>query len=139
MRQVFQTADGCAKQQDVKLSKTKDKEGREWFNRYGEGLAALTSGIFIAIAWGIGSSSQLWSIVFYLIAFGVGGFVKAKEGLHTLIAERDLDVNLLMLIAAAGAAVSVTGQKVRYLSLFSRSAELWKPTPWIGAAETFLR
>ncbi|NOV01523.1 heavy metal translocating P-type ATPase [Paenibacillus planticolens] len=104
MRPDFQTADGYAKQQEVNLSKIKDKEGREWFNRYGEGMAALTSGIFIAIAWGIGSSSQSWSIVFYLIAFAVGGFVKAKEGLHTLIAERDLDVNLLMIIAAIGAA-----------------------------------
>ncbi|OPH46716.1 cadmium-translocating P-type ATPase [Paenibacillus ferrarius] len=105
MKQVFHTAEGCVKQQDVKLSKTKHNEGREWFNRYGEGLAALTSGIFIAIAWAIGSGgSHLWSIIFYLIAFAVGGFVKAKEGLHTLIAEHDLDVNLLMLIAAIGAA-----------------------------------
>lgn len=104
MSPVIHTVEGSVKQQDVKLSKTRDNERREWFNRYGEGLAALASGMFIAIAWEIGSVSHLWSVIFYLIAFAVGGFVKAKEGLHTLIAERDLDVNLLMFVAAIGAA-----------------------------------
>ncbi|WP_258234768.1 heavy metal translocating P-type ATPase [Paenibacillus agaridevorans] len=75
-----------------------------WLRRYGEGLAALTSGIFIAAACGIESTSYLWAVIFYSIAFAVGGFVKAKEGLQTLIVERDLDVNLLMIVAAIGAA-----------------------------------
>ncbi|WP_078499531.1 heavy metal translocating P-type ATPase [Paenibacillus selenitireducens] len=96
--------DGCVKQQDIQRSKTTDKDRKEWFARYGEGLAAIASGVFIAVAWGIGGGSHLWSVFFYLIAFAVGGYVKAKEGLHTLIADRDLDVNLLMLIAAIGAA-----------------------------------
>ncbi|WP_238590909.1 heavy metal translocating P-type ATPase [Paenibacillus beijingensis] len=72
--------------------------------RYAEGLAALASGLFIAAAWGIDHTSHTWAVVLYSIAFLVGGFVKAKEGLHTLIAERDLDVNLLMIVAAIGAA-----------------------------------
>lgn len=74
------------------------------FKRYGEGFAALTSGILIALAWGVDHVSHAWSVAIYLLAFVVGGFVKGKEGLHTLIAERDLDVNLLMIAAAIGAA-----------------------------------
>lgn len=73
-------------------------------SHYGEGIAALASGLLIAAAWGIGGYSESWSIVLYLAAFAVGGYVKAKEGLHTLILERDLDVNLLMIVAAIGAA-----------------------------------
>nr|WP_260982103.1 heavy metal translocating P-type ATPase [Paenibacillus sp. 32O-W] len=73
-------------------------------SKYGEGIAALASGILIAAAWGMGYVSEPVSIGLYLLAFVVGGFVKAKEGLHTLIAERDLDVNLLMILAAIGAA-----------------------------------
>ncbi|GGG73376.1 heavy metal translocating P-type ATPase [Paenibacillus radicis (ex Gao et al. 2016)] len=104
MNPAFHTAEGCTTQQDIKRSTTKDKERRQWLDRYGEGLAALASGVFIAVAWQLGTVSHQWSVIFYLIAFAVGGFVKAKEGLHTLIAERDLDVNLLMLVAAIGAA-----------------------------------
>jgi len=74
------------------------------FKRNAEGIAALTSGILIALAWWSGHISHAASIVIYLLAFAVGGFVKAKEGLQTLLAERDLDVNLLMIVAAIGAA-----------------------------------
>ncbi|WP_282935222.1 heavy metal translocating P-type ATPase [Paenibacillus sp. RC67] len=77
---------------------------QSWLSRYGEALAALTSGILIAAAWGIDGSFHTAAIALYSLAFVVGGYVKAKEGLYTLFAERDLDVNLLMLVAAVGAA-----------------------------------
>lgn len=74
------------------------------FARYGEAIAALTSGVFIAAAWGVGEGMYTLQVVLYCIAFFIGGFAKAKEGLYTLVKERDLDVNLLMIIAAIGAA-----------------------------------
>jgi len=77
---------------------------KDTLERYGEGVAALASGVLIAAAWGISGASETWSVALYLLAFAVGGFTKAKEGLHTLIVERDLDVNLLMIAAAIGAA-----------------------------------
>jgi Cd2+/Zn2+-exporting ATPase len=40
----------------------------------------------------------------YLTAYIIGGFAKAREGILTLIRERELDVNLLMFLAAGGAA-----------------------------------
>lgn len=72
--------------------------------RYGEAIAALSSGLFIAAAWAVGDASNTLQVILYVIAFVVGGFVKAKEGLKTLVQERDLDVNLLMIVAAIGAA-----------------------------------
>jgi len=73
-------------------------------SRYGEAIAALASGIFIAAAWAVGEGMYTLQVILYMIAFVVGGFAKAKEGLYTLVKERDLDVNLLMIIAAIGAA-----------------------------------
>lgn len=98
-----QTAEGRVKQRHMERAEAAGRV-REWLRRYGEGMAALASGIFIAAAWGLEGVSHPWSIALYVIAFVVGGFAKAKEGLHTLIAERDLDVNLLMIVAAVGAA-----------------------------------
>ncbi len=73
-------------------------------SRYGEGMAALASGLILAIAYLLEQTSHPWAVAFYIAAFAVGGFVKAKEGILTLVRERDLDVNLLMIVAAIGAA-----------------------------------
>jgi len=43
-------------------------------------------------------------ITLFLFAYLIGGYQKALEGLHTLFKEKDLDVDLLMVIAAIGAA-----------------------------------
>lgn len=43
-------------------------------------------------------------IILFLAAYIVGGYQKAVEGLETLFKEKDLDVDLLMVIAAIGAA-----------------------------------
>ncbi|GGF89525.1 ATPase [Paenibacillus albidus] len=66
--------------------------------------AALGSGLLMLIAWAAGSWSELLSIVLYVVSYAVGGWSKAKEGVETLVKERDLDVNLLMIAAALGAA-----------------------------------
>jgi Cd2+/Zn2+-exporting ATPase len=66
--------------------------------------AALGSGLLMLLAWAAGGWSQILSIVLYVISYAVGGWIKAKEGVETLVKERDLDVNLLMIAAALGAA-----------------------------------
>ncbi|THF73809.1 cadmium-translocating P-type ATPase [Cohnella fermenti] len=76
----------------------------EDLKRYGEGLAALASGLLIAVAWSLSSAAESASIAVYVLAFLVGGFAKAKEGWLTLVREKELDVNLLMIVAAIGAA-----------------------------------
>ncbi|WP_429372263.1 heavy metal translocating P-type ATPase [Paenibacillus sp. DS2015] len=69
-----------------------------------EMLAALSSGALTLIAWSVGPWSDILSVLIYVIAYTLGGWVKAKEGVQTLIQEHDLDVNLLMIAAAMGAA-----------------------------------
>lgn len=66
--------------------------------------AALGSGVTMLVAWGLSGSYEVLSILLYIAAYTIGGWTKAKEGVETLIKERDLDVNLLMIAAAAGAA-----------------------------------
>lgn len=69
-----------------------------------EVVAALGSGLLMLVAWLTSQWSEPISIVLYVISYAVGGWVKAKEGVETLLKERDLDVNLLMIAAAMGAA-----------------------------------
>lgn len=69
-----------------------------------EMAAALSSGILVLLAWALEERWPGYAIPLFLAAYVVGGYVKAKEGLTTLIKEKDLDVNLLMFLAAIGAA-----------------------------------
>lgn len=69
-----------------------------------EVLAAIGSGILMLAAWAVSQWSEWLSVILYVVSYTVGGWIKAKEGVKTLITERDLDVNLLMIAAALGAA-----------------------------------
>ncbi|MBW4083731.1 heavy metal translocating P-type ATPase [Paenibacillus sp. S150] len=66
--------------------------------------AALGSGLLMLTAWAVSGWSEAISILLYVVSYSVGGWSKAKEGMETLVKERDLDVNLLMIAAALGAA-----------------------------------
>lgn len=66
--------------------------------------AALGSGLLMLIAWATASWSNPLSILLYIVAYAIGGWTKAKEGIETLVKDRDLDVNLLMIAASLGAA-----------------------------------
>jgi len=72
--------------------------------KHREMVFAISSGALMLLAWGIGTWSHVLSIIVYIAAYSVGGYIKAREGIETLIKERDLDVNLLMIAAALGAA-----------------------------------
>ena len=72
--------------------------------RHGELIAALMSGILIAFTWFMeGSFTPSIASTLYIIAFIIGGFAKAKEGIMDSIADKDVNVELLMIIAAVGA------------------------------------
>lgn len=84
-----------------------DMKQKDWIRslkRHGEGIAAVVCGVFTFAAWIIQHNAYTWSFVLYILAYCVGGYMKTKEGILTLINERELDVNLLMLLAAVGAA-----------------------------------
>lgn len=72
--------------------------------RHQEMLLALASGALMLAGWGADKWSQGLSVFLYIAAYGLGGFIKAREGIQTLIRDKDLDVNLLMIAAAMGAA-----------------------------------
>ncbi|MGG1684554.1 heavy metal translocating P-type ATPase [Pseudalkalibacillus sp. NRS-1564] len=78
-----------------------------WWNtlkRHGELTAALISGLIIAFAWIMeGAFSPSVEASLYITAFVIGGFAKAKEGIEDSFAEKDVNVELLMIIAAIGA------------------------------------
>ncbi|EGW36610.1 heavy metal translocating P-type ATPase [Desulfosporosinus sp. OT] len=75
-----------------------------WSRHKGLIVTALSLG-FIILAWYSGryGHSEL-EVPCYLLAYAIGGYQKAWEGLQTLIKEKDFDVDLLMVVAAIGAA-----------------------------------
>ncbi|WP_251555281.1 heavy metal translocating P-type ATPase [Neobacillus muris] len=89
------------------LTKGIQKEG--WFEKikaYGELIAAGLSGAFILAGWlfeknGHGADS----IIAYLLAFLIGGFAKAKEGIEATYENKELNVEMLMIFAAIGSAI----------------------------------
>ncbi|GAA0498104.1 heavy metal translocating P-type ATPase [Salinibacillus aidingensis] len=69
-------------------------------------IAALFSGVLILFAWATESYfPHSITVTLYLSAFVIGGFAKAKEGIEETIDNKDLNVELLMIIAAIGSAV----------------------------------
>ncbi|WHY87461.1 heavy metal translocating P-type ATPase [Neobacillus novalis] len=69
-------------------------------------IAASLSGVFIALGWifdkyGFGTDS----IIAYLLAFVIGGFAKAKEGIEATYENKELNVEMLMIFAAVGSAI----------------------------------
>ena len=69
-------------------------------------LLALSCGLFMAIGWVLEwQHLATASITAYILAYGTGGYIKTKEGISELIESRELNVDLLMMIAALGAAV----------------------------------
>ncbi|WP_042203789.1 heavy metal translocating P-type ATPase [Paenibacillus camerounensis] len=87
--------------------------------------AALGSGVLMLIAWAASGWSEVLSVVLYVISYTVGGWIKAKEGVETLVKERDLDVNLLMIAAALGAAaIGYWNEGAMLIFIFAMSGAL---------------
>lgn len=90
------------------LKKTDHHQTHIFINRFTEHIeliAALFSGLLILITWSLGSVlSPSLSVTFYLIAFAIGGFAKAKEGITETIKNKELNVEMLMIFAAIGSA-----------------------------------
>lgn len=69
-------------------------------------IAAIVSGVIILTAWILTNyiPHSLW-VAMHIIAFIIGGFAKAKEGITETIKTKKLNVELLMIIAAIGSAI----------------------------------
>ncbi|EUJ26739.1 heavy metal translocating P-type ATPase [Listeria cornellensis] len=66
-------------------------------------IAAIISGLFLLIGWLLSENSA--TPIIFLVAFVIGGFAKAKEGITNTIRTKKLNVELLMVIAAIGASI----------------------------------
>jgi Zn2+/Cd2+-exporting ATPase len=72
----------------------------------GELIAAIICGVFIFIGWLFSRyDSDNLSITLYILAFVIGGFAKAKEGIESTIEKKELNVEMLMILAAIGSAI----------------------------------
>ena len=74
-------------------------------SKHGELIASLTSGAIILTTWSLTNviPHLLW-VIFHIIAFIIGGYAQAKEGIIDTIENKELNVELLMVIAAIGSA-----------------------------------
>ncbi|MED1202246.1 heavy metal translocating P-type ATPase [Heyndrickxia acidicola] len=69
-------------------------------------IAALISGVLILAGWIVSRNiTGVLSNSLFLLAFVIGGFAKAKEGIEETIANKDLNVEMLMIFAAIGSAI----------------------------------
>ena len=86
---------------------TQEKENL-WtrFKDNGELVAAIVCGVFILFGWFLAYNGQTTSsALIYLLSFIIGGFAKAKEGIIDTIENKQLNVEILMILAAIGSAI----------------------------------
>ncbi|MFZ0475086.1 MAG: HAD-IC family P-type ATPase, partial [Halobacillus sp.] len=77
----------------------------KFMKTHAELVAALLSGVLVLFAWLLSSYiSESVFVLLHIAAFVIGGFAKAKEGLEDTIHEKELNVELLMILAAIGSA-----------------------------------
>ncbi len=70
-----------------------------------DAVAAIVCGILVLLGWLTLQSGWLGLALLILpAAYVIGGYESAREGLTTLFEEKELDVDLLMIVAALGAA-----------------------------------
>ncbi len=73
--------------------------------KYAQAYATVTCGLLLML--GVVSFHFNWvslGILILIIAYVIGGYESTKEGITTLWQEKELDVDLLMIVAALGAA-----------------------------------
>ncbi|WP_394237834.1 heavy metal translocating P-type ATPase [Niallia oryzisoli] len=69
-------------------------------------IAAIVCGFFILLGWILDRNGyETLPVVLYIVAFIIGGFAKAKEGIEATIENKELNVEMLMILAAIGSAV----------------------------------
>src|SRR5690625_2177473 len=79
---------------------------RNFIVEHQELIAALFSGALILLTWSLNSQlPEVWWVILHLIAFVIGGYAKAKEGITETIHHRELNVEMLMILAAIGSAI----------------------------------
>jgi Cd2+/Zn2+-exporting ATPase len=81
--------------------------GAGLWEKHGEAITTALCALFVATGWlasraGVGAAG---TSALFLVGYVLGGYRQAIEGTTTLFRERELDVDLLMVVAAIGAAI----------------------------------
>ena len=76
------------------------------WEKHGEAITTALCAVFVGAGWlaqraGLGA---VGTALIFLVGYVLGGYRQAIEGTTTLLKDRDLDVDLLMVVAAIGAA-----------------------------------
>ena len=89
---------------------------KEILQKHPDALAAAACAILIFFGW-LCLHRDLIGIALFIFpaAYVIGGYESTKEGLTTLFQEKELDVDLLMIVAALGAAILGLWQQDYYL------------------------
>jgi len=83
-----------------------------------EAIAAIVCGVLLFFGWFALHLNFLgWALLLLPAAYVIGGYDSAREGLTTLVKEKELDVDLLMIVAALGAAILGLWQREYHLIL----------------------
>jgi Cd2+/Zn2+-exporting ATPase len=78
---------------------------KDLFKNHPEAAAAIACALLVFLGWQALNFGWVGGALFILTAaYVIGGFNSAREGLTTLWQEQELDVDLLMIVAALGAA-----------------------------------
>lgn len=83
------------------LDQTKSGNIRGFFEKHGELTATIISGVLIGTGFLFPSNPAF----FFVPAFFIGGYYKAKEGMTDLFQKKKLSVEILMILAAVGSAI----------------------------------
>ncbi|WP_394122015.1 heavy metal translocating P-type ATPase [Planococcus donghaensis] len=77
-----------------------------FFKTHIELIASILSGILIIIAFTLELQNYItYSVITYLLAFGIGGYAKAKYGILKTLEDGQLNVEILMILAAVGSSI----------------------------------
>lgn len=75
------------------------------FRHHPDAVAAVACAILVLLGWqSFNLGWQGGGLLILTAAYVIGGFDSARDGLTTLLCEKELDVDLLMIVAALGAA-----------------------------------
>ncbi|NET47175.1 MAG: heavy metal translocating P-type ATPase [Merismopedia sp. SIO2A8] len=89
---------------------------KDIFKRHPEAVAAIACAILVLLGWqSLNLGWQGGGLLILTAAYVIGGFDSARDGLTTLLDEKELDVDLLMIVAALGAASLGLWQQEYYL------------------------
>lgn len=92
------------------------QRSRDWLKTYPDAIAAAICALLTLLGWLALHSAWIGLGVWVLLAaYVIGGYESAREGLTTLWQERELDVDLLMIVAALGAATLGLWQREYFL------------------------